>query len=172
MQRHSASSYGRQDAAVTLVLFSDFECPYSARAAKVVNRIKKEYGEAVHIIFRHFPLNFHKNAPLAAQASLAAATQGKFWKYHDLLFANMRALKRRHLEKYAKRLKLNMRTFRASLDNETYKPAVTRDMAIGKEAFVSGTPTLFLNGKRVRNATSYPAIKKEIDPILMKALDR
>ena len=160
------SSFGPKDAKVTIVEFSDFECPYCSRAAKVANQIKKAYAGKVRFIFRHFPLNFHKKAHLASQASLAAGAQGKFWEYHDLLFANQRALGRPQLEKYAQQLKLDMTKFKKALDDGTYKATVDADLKIGKGVFVSGTPSMFLNGKRVQNATSFPAIKALIDAAL------
>ncbi len=160
------TSFGPADAKVTIVEFSDFECPYCSRAAAVANQIKKEYPGKVRFVFRQFPLSFHKNAHLAHQAALAAAAQGKFWEYHDILFANQKALGRDQLDKYAKDLGLDMTAFNKALDDGTYKAAVDADIELGNEVAVRGTPTMFLNGQRVANATSFDAIKADIDKAL------
>ncbi len=168
ISKPGAGEHGPQDAKATLVEFSDFQCPYCSRAANASNELKKKYGDKVRIIFRQFPLSFHKEAHLAGQASLAAKAEGKFWEYHDLLFANQKALKRPDLEKYAKQLGLNMAKFKKALDDGTYKAAVDADLAVGKSVAVQGTPTMFLNGKRVSNPGDASAIGKEIDAILAK----
>lgn len=161
-----APAFGPEDAAVTIVEFSDFQCPYCTMAAKTVDEIKKNYDGKVRVVFRQFPLSFHKEAHLAAQAALAAHEQGKFWAYHDKLFANQKALTRPDLEKYAKELKLDMGKFKKALDAGTYKATVDGDLALGKEVVVQGTPTMFLNGERVPNPTSFQAIKPMIDKAL------
>ncbi|MDJ0762424.1 MAG: thioredoxin domain-containing protein [Myxococcota bacterium] len=161
-----ASAFGPEDAKVTIVEFSDFQCPYCSKAATAAGEIKKKYSDKVRFIFRHFPLSFHKQAHLASQAALAANAQGKFWEYHDKLFENQRNLERADLEKYAKELGLNMKQFKKALDDETYKKAVDDDLEIGKQVGVQGTPTLFLNGDRVQNPTDAEAISKEIDKAL------
>ena len=113
-------------------------------------------------------LSFHPDAHLASQASLAAAEQGKFWEYHDKLFENQQQLKREHLEKYAKELDLDMSKFKKALDSGEFKDEVDADVKLGEEVAVSGTPTMFLNGKRVSNPTSADVISKEIDEALSK----
>ena len=160
------ASFGAKDAKVTVVEFSDFQCPYCTRAANAADEIKKKYGDKVRIVFRHFPLSFHKEAHLAAQASLAANAQGKFWEYHDKLFANQKAMFEADLKKYAKELKLNMKKFNAALANKTYAAAVDADMKLGEKVAVSGTPTMFVNGQRVSNPTDINAISALIDKAL------
>lgn len=163
-----APSFGPLDAPITLVEFSDFECPYCTMAAGAVNKIKTDYKGKVRVVFRQFPLSFHPNAHLASQAALAAHAQGKFWEYHDKLFANQKALQRADLDKYAKELKLDMGKFKKALDEGTYKAQVDKDMEMAKTVVVQGTPTMFLNGERVPNATQFDAIK----PLLDKALEK
>ena len=126
----------------------------------------KDYPKDLKIVFKQQPLPFHKDARPAAKASLAAAKQGKFWEYHDVLFENMKKLKPENLEEYAKGLKLNMKKFKKALDDGTYKAQVDADLKLGGEVNVSGTPTMFLNGKRVANATAFAAIAKDIDAAL------
>lgn len=161
-----APSFGPEDAKVTIVEFSDFECPYCTRAAAVAHQIRERYGDKVRFVFRQFPLPMHQQAHLAAQASLAAAEQGKFWEFHDLLFANQRALGREALEGYAKQLNLNVSSLERALDKQTHKAAVDADMKLGEEVNVNGTPTLFINGKRVPNPTEFAPVAKLIDEAL------
>ena len=161
-----AASFGPKDAKVTVVEFSDFECPYCTRAASAVDQVKKKYGDKVRVVFRHFPLSFHKNAHLASQASLFANSKGKFWEFHDLLFKNQKAMTRDDLVKYAKELGLNLAEFNKALDAGTYKAAVDADLEMGKLVAVQGTPTMFINGARVQNPTDINVISKEIDAAL------
>jgi len=160
------TTFGAGDAKVQIVEFSDFQCQFCARAADAVSSIKEKYGDKVHFVFRQFPLRFHKDAHLAAQAALAANEQGKFWEYHDLLFDNQGKLKRENLEEYAKQLKLNMADFKKALDKETFKEQVDAELAMGTAVAVSGTPTIFINGKRVQNPLNADSLAKEIDAAL------
>lgn len=156
-------SFGPADAPVTIVEFSDFQCPYCTAAGKAVNEIKAKYPDKVRVVFRHFPLPFHQDAHLTAQAAMAAGEQGKFWDYHNLVFDNQKALSRADLEKYAEQLKLDMKKFKAALDSEKYKKTVDDDLALGQEVTVQGTPTMFLNGERVSNPTDFSVIAAMID---------
>ena len=110
--------------------------------------MKDAYGDDLAIVFKHFPLDFHKEAALAAEASLAAGEQGNFWGYHDILFDNQKALQRPQLERYAELMGLDMAKFKAHLDNRTFKAKVDADMAEGRKAGVRGTPSVFVNGRR------------------------
>jgi len=157
------ATFGPEDAKVTLVEFSDFQCPYCSRAAAVTTQIKQKYPKGVRFVFRQFPLSFHEHAHLAAEASLAAAAQGKFWEYHDLLFKNQSALGRDSLEKYAAEVGLDMAAFKKALDEGTYKEAVDKDVELGNKVAVSGTPTLFINGARATNAMDINAVSAQID---------
>jgi protein-disulfide isomerase len=161
-----APEFGPADAKVTIVEFSDFQCPYCARAADVVHKIRAQYADKVRFVFRQFPLPMHGDAHLAAQASLAAQRQGKFWEFHDLLFKNQQALSREQLEGYAKELKLNLPELQQSLDSHTEKAAVDADVSLGEGVSVNGTPTLFINGKRVSNPTEFELVSKMIEEAL------
>ncbi|MEM1030215.1 MAG: thioredoxin domain-containing protein [Myxococcota bacterium] len=156
-------SFGPADAKVTIVEYSDFECPYCARAAKTVNDLKKAYPEGVRFVFRQYPLPMHKNAQLAAEASLAAHAQGKFWAMHDQLFEKSRSLSRETIEAIAKDIGLDMKKFKAALDDGTFKDAVKRDMDLGGEIGVSGTPTMIVGTKRVRNPGDIKGIQKLVE---------
>jgi protein-disulfide isomerase len=159
-------AFGPADAKVTIVEFSDFQCPFCSKAANVTTQVKEKYGDKVRFVFRHFPLPFHPNAHEAAEASLAADAQGKFWPFHDKLFANQSALDRKALEGYAKELGMDVPKLKKALDEKTFAAQVDADMKLGEEASVDGTPTMFLNGARVPNPTDFDALSKQIDSAL------
>jgi protein-disulfide isomerase len=158
-----APGFGPADAKLTIVEYSDFQCPFCGRAAGVVDKLKEKYGSKVRFVFRQFPLEMHPNAELAAEASLAAHAQGKFWAFHDLLFQNQRDLERASLDKYAAQAGLDLAKFKKALDEHTYSAAVKSDMKLGKEAQVSGTPSMFIGTERVENATDFESLSHEID---------
>jgi protein-disulfide isomerase len=164
----SGPAFGPKNSKIVLVEFSDFECPYCSRGATALNEIKKKYANKVRVVFRQFPLSFHKKAHLAAQASLAAHEQGKFWEYHDLLFKNQKAIARDDLEKYARDLGLDAAKFNNALENGTYKKAVDDDINLGKKVNVRGTPSLFLNGDRVENPSDSKDLCEKIDTLLVQ----
>lgn len=118
------------------------------------------------VVFKHFPLSFHKHAQLAAEASMAAHVQGKFWEYAALLFANQQKLDRVDLESYASQLSLDMRRFKEALDTGLFKERVKEDMTLCQKAGVQGTPTIFVNGRKYEGpregAKMAELIKKEI----------
>lgn len=159
-------SAGAPTAKVTLVEFSDFQCPYCAQAGETVKRIREKYGETVRIVFRQFPLSFHEHARIAAQASLAAHAQGKFWPLHDLLFENQSELDRESLVGYATQLGLDAAKFKASLDDAAVGAQIDADLALGRKAQVDGTPTLFVNKQRAENPTDFDDVAALIDAAL------
>ncbi len=148
---------------VTIVEFSDFQCPYCSRLAKTLDEVAAAYPEDVRLVFKQFPLPMHKDAMLGAQAALAAGNQGKYWEMHDKLFANQRAMSRADIEKYAQEIGLDMAKFKKDLEDEATKKKVQEDMAQGKKFGVRSTPTFFVNGKMQRGALPADAIKKMID---------
>ncbi|MCG8554642.1 MAG: thioredoxin domain-containing protein [Proteobacteria bacterium] len=154
----NAPSFGPKTAKVTVVEFSDFQCPYCSRAVETVHKIREQYPDQVRVVFRQFPLSFHTDANRAAQAALAAHAQGKFWEYHDKLFENQKALDRESLERMAREVGLNLRAFKKALDESTFEAVVNEDLALGKAVSVSGTPSLFVNGVRVTNPYDFAAV--------------
>lgn len=160
--------FGPADAKVTVVEFSDFECPYCSKAADVVTQLKAKYPDQVRFVFRHFPLSFHPNAKLASQAVLAAHEQGKFWELHDLLFQNQKALDQASLKKYAQQLGLKVDVFMKAVESGKHEARVDADVALGNEVGVNGTPTMFINGQRVANPTDFAAVSALIDKALSK----
>ncbi len=158
-----APSFGPADAKLTIVEYSDFQCPFCERAAGVVGKLREKYGTKVRFVFRQFPLEMHPNAALAAEAALAAQAQGKFWPFHDQLFQNQQELERASLDKYAQKAGLDMTKFRNALDQHTYEGAVKSDMLLGAEGHVSGTPSMFIGTERVENPTDFESLSHEID---------
>ncbi|RKH41140.1 DsbA family protein [Corallococcus sicarius] len=165
----NAPSFGPATAKVTIVEWSDFECPFCSRVGPTLTRIKETYGKDVRVVFRHQPLSFHKNAKPAAMASMAAHEQGKFWEMHDKLFANQRALDRASLDKYAEELKLDMSRFKAAMDGNKFDAQIEADMAAGAAAGANGTPAFFLNGRFLSGAQPFEAFKPIIDEEIAKA---
>lgn len=145
---------GPDDALVTIVTFSDFECPYCARLVPVLEAVRAHHPE-VRIVFRHMPLPFHPRAELAAEAAVAASVQGKFWAMHDRIFAQKDKLERADLERHARAIGLDMDEFRRALDERRYREAVASESASGTALGVRGTPTLFINGTPLGGAPSY-----------------
>jgi protein-disulfide isomerase len=162
----NAPSFGPADAKVTVVEFSDFECPYCSRAATVVDQVKEKYGTRVRFVFRQFPLPMHANAHAAAEAALAANAQGKFWQFHDKMFQNQGKLTRDGLEGMAKETGLDVAAFKKALDSKTFAAEVDADMKLGESVAVNGTPTMFINGARVANPTNFEAISAQIEGAL------
>ncbi len=159
---------GPANAPVTVVAWSDFQCPFCSRVVPTLHTLEKEYGNKLRLVFKHQPLPFHNNAKIAAAASMAANEQGKFWEYHDKLFANQQALDRPNLERYAEELKLDMGKFRSALDSNKYDAYVTADSAEGSAAGANGTPTFFINGRQLVGAQPVDAFKRIIDEELSK----
>lgn len=159
---------GPGDAKVTIVEFSDFQCPYCSRAESSVDEVMEKYAGKVKLVFRHFPLSFHANAPKAAEAAMCAEQQGKFWEMHKVLFANQQALGVDDLKKHAASIGLDQAKFDQCLDSGAMKAKVDADTAAGGEAGVSGTPAFFINGKLISGAQPFSAFQKVIDAELAK----
>ncbi len=157
---------GDANGKITIIEFSDFECPFCARVKPTIHKLIKEYKGQVKIVFRDFPLSFHSKAKLAAISAECANDQGKFWEYHDKLFDNQRALDRENLEKYAGELKLNVSEFKKCLDDPAKASEVDKDIADAKKLGVKSTPTFFINGKMYSGVLTFNEFKKRIDKTL------
>lgn len=143
---------GKADAPVTIIEFSDFECPYCRRAHETLRKLEESHGGKFKMVYRHFPLQFHKQAQKAAEASQCADDQKKFWEFHDLIFANPQRMSADEFKKMARELKLDGDKFDACLDGGAHAKRVLLDQQIGAELGVSGTPTFFVNGLRLVGA--------------------
>ncbi len=157
-------SVGNEKAKITLVEFSDFECPYCQRFNPTLEQVKETYKDQVRIVFRQFPLNsIHPKAQKAAEASLCAHDQGAFWKMHDLLFDEQKDLDVPQLKEKAERLGLDTATFNQCVDSGKYTAQVNRDVMDGSAAGVTGTPSVFINGRPVRGVVAFEDLAKVID---------
>jgi protein-disulfide isomerase len=144
---------GPDDAPVRVVEFADFQCPYCRANAGLADTLLAEFPDELQFVFKHYPLTRkHENAEPAARASVAAAKQGKFWEMHDRLFSSGR-LGPEDLREHAQAVGLNMKVFDRSMSSPVLGIVVKRDRALARDLGVSGTPTFFVNGKRVDGAT-------------------
>ncbi|HKV33650.1 MAG TPA: thioredoxin domain-containing protein, partial [Pyrinomonadaceae bacterium] len=156
---------GSAKALVTIVEFTDYECPSCARQHPVLEKIVSEFGDRVRLVVRDFPLTQHANARKAAEAAEAAREQNKYWEYVAVLFQNQSALSVDKLRQYATDLGLDRAKFDASLDSGKFAEKVQRDVLDGHKLGINGTPTLFINGKRISD-NSYESMKAAIEAAL------
>lgn len=156
---------GAPMAKVTIVEFSDFECPYCGSAHPILSNVLAEFGGKVNLVFKNFPLDAHKNAQPAARAAVAAQAQGKFWEMADQLFQHQRELSSEKIRELAGKTGLDMERFDADLASEQIQARVERDKKEGLGLDVQGTPTFFVNGRAFReplqSLTKY--LREELD---------
>ncbi|MEO7729535.1 MAG: thioredoxin domain-containing protein [Kofleriaceae bacterium] len=162
---------GPDNALLTLVVWSDFQCPYCAKQAPVLAELRARYKDEIRIVYRHLAMGFHRDAALAAEAAVAAAEQGKFWAFHDQVFANFGHLTRADLEGYAQAIGLDLPVFRAALDQRRYRDAIVAEGAAGEALGVDGTPTMFINGAPVVGARTAAMIGPLIEAHLARSRD-
>ena len=137
---------------MTVVIFSDFECGFCSRSEATLRALADQYGTRVRFAFKNHPLPMHPSARLAARAALAAGEQGKFWEYHDALFAHQDALDPASLERRARDLGLDVDRFRRAMADPRTDAAIDADEAEATRLGVTGTPTFFVNGRRLIGA--------------------
>jgi protein-disulfide isomerase len=165
-----APAKGAQNPKLTIVEFSDFQCPYCSVAVLQADAVLKMYPNDVRLVFKQFPLDeLHPQARFAAEASLAAHAQGKFWEMHDKLFANGRRLSRESIVALAASIGLDMKRFTADLDSGKYKKAVQDDLAEGVSIGIQGTPSFYLNGRKYNGPFDTGTLKPLIDQELKAA---
>jgi len=156
---------GQANAKVTIVEFSDFQCPFCAEAAGQVKQLLAQYPNQVKLVFKEYPLDSHAMAGIAAEAALAAQAQGKFWEMHDKLYANFRTLTYTRMLAWAKELGLDVARFKADLDSHKFAARVASEEKQGEVAGVEGTPTFFIDGHRFNAAfevaTVAPLVNKK-----------
>ena len=162
-------SRGPDDAPITLVEFSDFECPFCIRVLPTLDQIEETYGDQVRIVYRHFPLTgIHPNAQLAAEASLCADAQGKFWEMHDAIFEVRGKADAEELKTMAEGLGLDTELFGGCLDSGEFRGQVEADLEAGRQAGVTGTPALFINGRFLSGAQPFNVVSRVIDDELAR----
>jgi protein-disulfide isomerase len=155
---------GPADATVTIVEFSDYECPFCERFVKeTMPQLLEQYGDKVQFVFKDFPLPMHPNAPKGSEAAHCAGDQGKYWEYHDKLFDNRRQMGIPDLKRYAQELNLDTSDFNQCLEGGKYTQKVRDNLQQGRKVQVNGTPTFFINGQRLVGAQPFEAFKEVID---------
>ncbi len=165
----SPAKGGPSNAAVTLVEFSDFQCPFCSRVTDTLDQIEESYGDKVRIVFKHLPLRMHSRAPLAHAAAEAANRQGKFWQMHDRIFANQRELTEAKYLEYAGQIGLDMDQFKQDMASASVKARVDADKAEAERLGVTGTPGFFVNGYFLSGAKPFSEFKRLIDAQLAKS---
>ncbi len=161
---------GASDAKVTIVEFSDFQCPFCSKGAQVLSALEKKYGNKIKIAFKHYPLPFHAQARIAAEASMCANEQDSklFWKMHDAMFADQSKLDKDNLIATAKKAGVKEAEFKACLESGKYKAKVDADVAQGGTLGIKSTPTFFINGKLISGAQPLEVFTEVIDGDLNK----
>jgi protein-disulfide isomerase len=158
---------GNKNAPITVVEFSDFQCPYCARLQPTLVQVLEAYPKEVKLVYKHYPLSFHKQAKNAAKASEAAGEQGKFWEMHDLIFEKFNKLTDASFKEFAEQLGLDVNKFLADFNSNKYDMQIQQDINLARTVGVTGTPTLYMNGKRMQRR-SFDDFKSSIDEILKK----
>lgn len=160
---------GKADAPVTLIWYTDFQCPFCSRVQPTIEKIETEYKDKVRIVFKHLPLDFHKNAMGAAEAAACAQEQGKFWEMEKHLYENQQQLEAAQLVDQAKAVGLEMGKWQKCMDAHKPKDAIAKDMATAEKVQATGTPAFFINGRKLSGARPFEDFKKMIDEELTKA---
>jgi protein-disulfide isomerase len=164
----NAPTRGAPAAPVSIVMWSDFQCPFCGRAEPTVKQIEDEYQGKVKVVWKNQPLPFHPNAMPAAKAAYAAGKQGKFWEMHDKLFSNQQGLSPETYDKYAQELGLDMNKFHATISDPATEAAIKADSEQGQKLGANGTPTFFIDGRKLVGAQPAEQFKTIIDDELKK----
>ena len=164
----SAPIRGSKDAAITIVAFSDFQCPFCARVNPTLAQINQAYPDKVKLAFKHLPLRIHPDSPAAHAAAESAHRQGKFWEMYDKIFANQREIKPDKLREYAKELGLDLAKFDKDVVSPDVKKRIDADSQEADKLGVSGTPAFFINGRYLSGAQPFESFKKVIDEEIAK----
>jgi protein-disulfide isomerase len=160
---------GPENALVTIVMFADFQCPFSKRSLKTLEDVQKAKPRDVRIVFRHHPLAFHPQARSAAKATIAAGNQGKFWEMHDLVFEHQRELDDASWRRFAKKLKLKVDRFERDMKSEASERVIAEDEEVARRFGSNATPAFFVNGRFVSGAQPLDAFMRLVDEELPKA---
>jgi len=158
---------GEEKAPIVITTFSDFQCPHCAQQGELFQKLLEKNPTSIKIVYKYYPLPNHQFAAAAAIASYAAQQQGKFWQYHDLVYAEFRDLTLEKLNQFAEKLGLNMPQFQQQMNSQEAKDRVMRDLQEGREVGITGTPVVYLNGRLVRERT-IENFQKMIDEALKK----
>lgn len=158
---------GNDQAPLTLVEYGDYECPYCGMAYPIVKRIQEHFGENLRFVFRNFPLvDSHPHAGIAALAAEYAATEGKFWEMHDMLYENQQALELPDLLGYGKSLDLSENKLQSAFNSESLAEKIQNDFIGGVKSGVNGTPSFFINGIRFNGSFEYENLSQALNDAL------
>lgn len=162
-------SIGGPSAPVTIVEFSDFQCPFCRAAESSLKQVRQKYGDQVRLVYMDFPLGFHSHAMDAARAARCAADQDKFWQFHDALFVDQKKLDPDNLRQTAAKVGLDRHKFNACFANDKHDAGIRQDMAEGNSLGVTGTPTFFINGRELLGAQPAPKFNEVINAEIVRA---
>ena len=151
---------GAADALVTIVEFADFECPFCSRSVQLQRRLLTDFPGNVRWAFKNFPLDMHRQAMGAARAALAAQAQGKFWEFHDRLFIDQQRISPEYFAELARTIGLDLAAFERAMQGDALEKVVRLDMEVGRRLGVQGTPSFFINGRRVEGGSPYRELEK------------
>jgi protein-disulfide isomerase len=154
---------GPENAQVSIVAFSDFQCPFCSRAVPTLEQVEKEYGDKVRIVFKHLPLAMHPKAPAAHAAAEAAHRQGKFWEMHDRIFGNQREMSAERYVQYATEIGLDVERFKKDAESADVKKRIDADAGEAARLNVRGTPAFFINGRYLSGAQPFETFQQRID---------
>ena len=154
---------GGEEARVTIVEWSDFQCPFCGRVNATLRRVEAAYGDRVALVFKHLPLPMHPGAPAAHAAAEAAHRQGRFWDMHDRIFANPRDVDPETLARYAGEIGLDVAQFRVDSQSAAVRSRIRSDAEEAEKLGVTGTPSFFVNGRFLSGAQPYESFKRLID---------
>ena len=162
--------YGPKDAPITIIEYTDFQCPYCAKAHDIVNEVKDKYKGKIKMVLKHYPLPFHKEGKVAANASFCADEQGSkyIWKLNDIMFKNQNKLKSSGLVELAKKIGLDTEKFSSCLKSNKYMAKVEKDMAEGQKLKLNSVPAIFINGKLINGAQPFDVFAEIINEELKR----
>lgn len=161
---------GPTSAAVTLIEYGDYECPYCGQAYPIIKEVQKHLGNELRFVFRNFPLTeIHPHAQHAAEAAEAAAEQNKFWEMHDYIYEHQQALDDENLEKYAAKLGLDLAKFKDDMSTHTYAGRIRDDFLSGIHSGVNGTPTFYIDGIRYNDSWDLETLLNTLRSTIKKA---
>jgi protein-disulfide isomerase len=165
----SGSPYkGSENAPVVIAVFSEYQCPHCSRLTSLLDQVMEKYPKQVKMVYKNFPIRSHKYSELSAKAALAAQRQGKFWPFHDLLYAHYRELSNEKIREFAERLKLDMVRFEKDRKDPAIADKIRADIRDGRKANIRGVPSVFINGRPLRKR-SLQGFSEIIDKELQKA---
>jgi protein-disulfide isomerase len=164
-----APARGAEKGQVTIVEYGDFQCPFCLRSRPTIQQVMQAYPAQVKVVYKHFPLSFHREAMNAHRAAEAAREQGKFWEMHDRIFQTPSDLTPETMRKHAEALGLDLAKFDEAYKSERVQKRIAADQDEGRKVGVRGTPAFFVNGKYIAGAQPFDAFKREIDAALGKA---